>query len=208
MLQTIEVVYGFNDKKVLAALGKVDRASFVPKHLADFAWSDSALPIGHGQTISQPYTVAHLVHLLSLTRADKVLEAGTGSGYQAAVMAQIAGKVYTAEIVPHLARDAKQRLKDLSFGNVFVKEGDALEVWRTKASFNAIVITASITQKTIVKFTSQLVDGGVLVAPVKKGRRDMVTKYRKSENKLQKVKQTGGFRFVDFVHSRKLSSQT
>ncbi|MGA1864794.1 MAG: protein-L-isoaspartate O-methyltransferase family protein, partial [bacterium] len=120
MVKTQIKVRGIKDPLVLKAMSEVKRHLFVPKHLWDSAYNDYPLPIGHGQTISQPYIVALMTELLELKGGEKVLEIGTGSGYQAAVLAKIAGEVFTIEIVEGLARTAKERLDNLGYSNVHV----------------------------------------------------------------------------------------
>lgn len=134
---------GIKDPLVLKAMSEVKRHLFVPKHLWDSAYNDYPLPIGHGQTISQPYIVALMTELLELRGGEKVLEIGTGSGYQAAVLAEIAGEVFTIEIVEGLARTAKERLDNLGYTNVHVRAGDGYQGWPEEAPFDAIIITAA-----------------------------------------------------------------
>ncbi|HYE51150.1 MAG TPA: methyltransferase domain-containing protein, partial [Azospirillaceae bacterium] len=120
---------GVNDTAVLRAMELVPREAFVPPTFHDQAYEDTALPIGHGQTISQPLVVGLMTQVLELTDRHRVLEIGTGSGYQAAVLARLAKEVYTIEIVPELAREAAETLKELRFDNVHVREGDGYAGW-------------------------------------------------------------------------------
>lgn len=150
----------------------VPRHEFVPKNLVEHAYKDGALPIGSGQTISQPYIVAFMTQTLKLKSTDKVLEIGTGSGYQAAVLGKIVDSVFTIEIIKDLALSAKSRLKNLGFDNVIVKWGDGYHGWPEKAPFDAIMVTAgaeSIPQPLV----DQLKNGGHMVIPV--GPSDNVT---------------------------------
>ena len=137
---------GIQDPCVLDALHTVPRHAFVPEAYRDQAYSDSPLPISHGQTISQPYIVAFMTEALHLDRDSRVLEVGTGSGYQAAVCAEIAPEVYTVEIVPELARSAERTLSELGYTNVHVRAGDGFFGWEDKAPFDAIIGTAAAGQ--------------------------------------------------------------
>lgn len=134
---------GVRDPNVLASLKTVPRHAFVRPRDLDRAYADRPLPIGLGQTISQPYIVAYMTEALNLEPNDKVLEIGTGSGYQAAICAEIAQKVYTIEIVEELAGSAKQRLQTLGYKNVSVRAGDGYSGWKANAPFDAIIITAA-----------------------------------------------------------------
>jgi protein-L-isoaspartate(D-aspartate) O-methyltransferase len=151
--------------RVRAALGKVERHRLVPRDQAKLAYRNHPLPIGHGQTISQPYIVALSTDLLSPEPHHAVLEIGTGSGYQAAVLAEIVKQVYTIEIVEPLGREAEKNLKALGYRNVEVRVGDGYQGWPEKAPFDAIVVTAaapSIPQALV----DQLKPGGRMVIPV------------------------------------------
>jgi protein-L-isoaspartate(D-aspartate) O-methyltransferase len=156
---------GIKDEAVLAAMAKVPRHEFVPPDYQEYAYADHPLPIGYGQTISQPYIVALMTELLELKRGDKVLEIGTGSGYQAAVLAELTDEVYTVEIIPELAASAAERLKRLGYDNVHVKNADGYYGWKEHAPYDAIIVTAApdhVPQPLI----QQLKDGGRLVIPV------------------------------------------
>ena len=150
---------------VRAAMGKVERHRLVPPGEAARAYRNHPLPIGGGQTISQPYIVALSTDLLNLQPGDKVLEVGTGSGYQAAVLAEIADKVYSIEIIESLGKEAAGRLKDLGYGNVEVKIGDGYQGWPEKAPFDAIVVTAAAPEVPPA-LVEQLKPGGRMVVPV------------------------------------------
>jgi len=156
---------GITDARTLAAMGKVPRHLFVPPSLAGEAYADSPLPIGHGQTISQPYIVGFMTQALGLEGGSKVLEVGTGSGYQAAVLAEIAAKVYTIEIVEPLAREARERLARLGYRNVEVRAGDGYLGWPEAAPFDGILVTAAA-PRVPEPLKEQLADGGRLVIPV------------------------------------------
>ena len=171
--------------EVMAAIAKVPREEFVPEPMRSWAYENTPLPIGNGQTISQPYIVALMTDLLCPEPGDVVLEVGTGSGYQAAVLSQLVKKVYSLEIVPSLAKQAAQFLKKLGYLNVEVREGDASRGLQEHAPFDGIIVTAAADHIPLA-LKEQLKPGGRLVIPV--GRPYM------SQNLLliQKDKQ-GGF---------------
>jgi protein-L-isoaspartate(D-aspartate) O-methyltransferase len=156
---------GIKDPLTLAALRKVPRHLFVTEAAAREAYGDFPLPIGHGQTISQPYIVAFMTEALGLRGGENVLEIGTGSGYQAAVLAQIAGKVHTIEIVPELAAQARERLARLGYRNVEVRAGDGYLGWPEAAPFDAVMVTAAA-PRIPEPLKQQLAPGGRLVLPV------------------------------------------
>src|SRR3954471_24061797 len=133
---------GVNDARVLAAMRKIDREAFLPEAMREFAYEDSALPIEEGQTISQPYIVARMVEVAQLQPADRVLEIGAGSGYAAAVMAELTMRVYTIERHPALARLAEQRFNALGYRNTDVRAGDGTLGWPEAAPFDAIIAAA------------------------------------------------------------------
>ncbi len=153
------------DPRVLEAMGRVPRHLFVPGALRFQAYADHPLPIGNGQTISQPYIVALMTQLAEVEPDDVVLEVGTGSGYQAAVLSEIVREVYTIEIVPDLADTAKARLSDLGYRDVTVRTGDGYLGWKEKGPFDAILVTAAATEVP-PPLVEQLAPGGVLVIPV------------------------------------------
>ena len=165
MVETQIKARGVKDPRVLSALLKVERHRFVPEKYLDSAYSDQPLPIGEGQTISQPYIVALMTELLGLKGNEKVLEIGTGSGYQAAVLAELAKEVYTIEIIEPLASTAKERLAELGYQNVKVKAGDGYLGWPEAAPFDAIIVTAAPDHipKPLI---DQLKEGGRMVVPV------------------------------------------
>ncbi len=156
---------GVTDARVLAAMRKVPRHEFVPEHLTDAAYEDHPLPIGYGQTISQPYIVALMTELLRLTPAAKVLEIGTGCGYQTAVLAEIAAEVYSVEIVEPLAKESAARLQRLGYKNVHVKHADGYLGWPEHAPFDAIVVTAGA-DHIPPPLVEQLKTGGRMAIPV------------------------------------------
>ncbi len=153
---------------VRAAMGKVERHRLVPALQVALAYRNHPLPIGSGQTISQPYIVALSTDLLNLRRSDSVLEVGTGSGYQAAVLAEIAARVYSIELIPALGNAARRRLEELGYGNIEVGIGDGYKGWPEKAPFDAIVVTAAAPQVPPA-LVAQLKPGGRMVIPVGSG---------------------------------------
>ena len=156
---------GIRDERVLSALTKVERHRFVPPEYHSAAYGDHPLPIGQGQTISQPYIVALMTALLELKGTEKVLEVGTGSGYQAAILAELAKEVYTMEIVPSLAESARVRLLDLGYRNIRVKAGDGYQGWPEAAPFEGIMVTAA-PNHVPEALLRQLKEGGRMVIPV------------------------------------------
>ena len=183
MVETQIKARGVKDPRVLSALLKVERHRFVPEEYLGSAYSDQPLPIGEGQTISQPYIVALMTELLELKGNEKVLEIGTGSGYQAAVLAELAKEVYTIEIIEPLASKARNRLLELGYQNIKVKAGDGYLGWPEAASFDAIIITCApdhIPQPLI----EQLKEGGSMVVPVG-GYSQALRKIVKREGKIE-----------------------
>ena len=155
------------DLRVLDAMLKVKRHLFVPSHSRHLAYEDYPLPIGEGQTISQPYIVALMTELLALKGTERVLEIGTGSGYQTAILAELAGEVYTIEILEPLARQSKRLLKELNYKNIKVKIGDGFLGWPEFSPFDGIVVTCA-PEKIPPPLLEQLAEGGRLVIPVGK----------------------------------------
>jgi len=164
MVETQIASRGVRDKRVLEAMRKVPRHRFVPPENQDQAYGDYPLPIGHGQTISQPYIVALMTELLKVEPGEKVLEIGTGSGYQAAVLAELAAEVYTIEIIKPLATRAEKLLSELGYGNIKVRAGDGFFGWPEEAPFDGIIVTAA-PQKVPQPLLDQLKEGGRLVIP-------------------------------------------
>jgi protein-L-isoaspartate(D-aspartate) O-methyltransferase len=164
---------GIHDEKVLQAMRMVPRHKFVPDYLRKYAYADEPLPIGEDQTISQPYIVAYMTEKLEIEADDKVLEIGTGSGYQAAVLAELTDSVFTIEIVDVLARRADKTLKDLGYKNIFVKSGDGYKGWPEHAPFDAIIITAAPT-KIPQPLVDQLRVGGRMILPLGDFSQDLV----------------------------------
>lgn len=156
---------GINDKNTLNAMRTVERHLFVPAGYKSNAYDDRPLPIGYGQTISQPYIVAYMTELLNVAPGDTVLEIGTGSGYQAAVLTEIVSRVYTIEIVEELGLSAKKRLKTLKYDNVEVKVDDGYYGWEEHGPFDGIVVTAA-SEYIPPLLIDQLKDGGRMIIPV------------------------------------------
>jgi len=159
------VARGIHEERVLAAMAKVPREEFVPPNSRAQSYEDGPLQIGQGQTISQPYIVAFMTEQLQPKRKDRVLEIGTGSGYQAAVLAELAGEVYSIEIIEPLAKTAEATLRRLGYKNVQVKAGDGYEGWPEHAPFDAITVTCApdhVPQPLI----DQLKEGGRMIIPV------------------------------------------
>ena len=156
---------GITAPAVLAAMRKVPRHRFVPAGVTHMAYNDHAVPIGSGQTISQPYIVAYMTEAADISPRDKVLEIGTGSGYQAAILGEIAREVYTIEIIPELAEGARSLLRELGYTNVHAKTGNGYLGWPERAPFDAILVTAAPDQVPQA-LVDQLAPGGRMVVPV------------------------------------------
>jgi protein-L-isoaspartate(D-aspartate) O-methyltransferase len=164
---------GITNKRVLRAMRKVPRHRFMPKSVRRYAYADRPVPIGHRQTISQPYIVAYMTDAIRPKPSDKVLEVGTGSGYQAAVLSRLVKHVYSIEIVRPLALQARQTFKALGYQNITVRIGDGYQGWPQHAPFDAIVVTAAPPSipRPLLK---QLKQGGELVIPVGKGTQELI----------------------------------
>jgi protein-L-isoaspartate(D-aspartate) O-methyltransferase len=159
---------GITNSRVLAVMGKVPRHEFVPRSWRELAYADQPLPIGHGQTISQPFIVAFMTERLEPKPTDRVLEIGTGSGYQAAVLGGLVAEVYSIEIIEDLANEAAANLKRLSYTNVHVRAGDGYQGWPDKAPFDAIIVTCA-PEKVPQPLIDQLKDSGRMIIPVGSG---------------------------------------
>ena len=177
------VARGIKNERVLEVMRKVPRHRFIPEVMRHRSYDDSAVSIGEGQTISQPYMVAIMTELLGLLGGEKILEIGTGSGYQSAILGELAGEVYTVERVPQLAEQAEAVLKDLGYDNISVHQGDGTHGLPDYAPFDAVIITAaapSIPQPLV----DQLKEGGVIIAPVGDRHLQVLVKGRKVNGSL------------------------
>ncbi len=177
---------GIKDKQVLNAMLKVERHLFVPPNFRHLAYADRPLPIGHDQTISQPYIVALMTQALILKENEKVLEVGTGSGYQAAILAELAKEVYTVEIIEPLAKRAKSLLKQIGYENIYVRCGDGYFGWKEAAPFDAIIITCA-SSNIPGPLLEQLADGGRMILPVDAGWGQDLILVRKKGEVLKKM---------------------
>ncbi|HAK88013.1 MAG: protein-L-isoaspartate O-methyltransferase [Nitrospirae bacterium GWC2_46_6] len=183
MVETQLIPRGIKDVRVLNAMRKVPRHLFVPEYIRHSAYDDMALPIGEDQTISQPYMVAIMTELLELKGDESVLEIGTGSGYQAAVLAELAGEVYTIERIPELADRAQRKLEEIGYDNVHVVVSDGTKGLEESAPFDRIIITAAA-PKLPEPLINQLKEGGIVVAPVGERFSQMLIKGRKEKGVL------------------------
>ncbi len=186
---------------VKEAMLRVPRHLFVPPGLEKHAYDNAPLPIGHGQTISQPYIVALMTDLLALRKRDRVLEIGTGSGYQAAVLAEIVDRVYTIEIVAPLAAEARERLARLGYGNVEVRTGDGYKGWPGQAPFDAIMVTAGA-DETPAPLVEQLKPGGRLVIPLGPSGNQRLTLIEKQPDGSIRTREIIPVRFVPFTREK------
>ncbi|MCG9631475.1 protein-L-isoaspartate(D-aspartate) O-methyltransferase [Vibrio sp. Isolate30] len=187
---------GIRDQKVLDAIFRLPRERFLSQAMYHQAYDNNALPIGQGQTISQPYIVAKMTELLELQQSSRVLEIGTGSGYQTAVLAQLVDHVYSVERIKSLQWDAKRRLKQLDFYNISTKHGDGWQGWSAKGPFDAIIVTAaaeSIPQALL----EQLSDGGRLLIPVGDNEQQLLKITRQGDEYLSETIEM--VRFVPLV---------
>ena len=196
---------GVKDQRVLEAMRKVERHKFVPAPFTLNAYRDSPLPIGHGQTISQPYIVAYMTEAAQLKAGDRVLEIATGSGYQAAVLAELVKEVYTIEIIPELADSARLTLRALGHNNVWVKTGDGYEGWPEHQPFDAIIVTAappSIPEALV----DQLNLNGRMILPVGEFYQELVL-IKKTEQGLR-TERLIPVRFVPMVSQDEVGKKT
>ena len=188
---------GVKSEEVLRAMRSTPRHEFVPRPMRAAAYADQPLPIGHNATISQPYIVALMTELLEAAKEHRVLEIGTGSGYQAAVLTQVAGEVYTIEIVDELAKSSAETLRRLGYKNVHVRSGDGYRGWPEKAPFERIILTAAPPEvpQTLI---DQLRAGGRLVAPVGRGYQELIVIEKTSDGKIR-TRKSIPVRFVPMV---------
>lgn len=184
MVQQQLISRGIADKRVLYAFKKIPRHLFVPNNLLNSAYEDHPLPIGEGQTISQPYIVALMTECLNLKGTEKVLEIGTGSGYQTVILAELASSVYSIERFPHLVEKAQNTIRQLGYQNIFIKAGDGTCGWQEHSPYDGIIVTAgspSVPQPLI----AQLRNGGRLVIPVGSKFSQTLTVVEKIDNELR-----------------------
>lgn len=200
MLETLKS-YGIKDPEVLRAMGKVRRHVFIPepfRHECD-PYGDHPCPIGHGQTISQPYIVAYMTERIAPHPGERILEIGTGSGYQAAILAELGAEVYTIEIIPELAEHARRVLAAEGYSNVHVLTGDGYKGWPEHAPFDAIIVTCA-PEEIPEALVEQLKEGGRMILPLGRGLQRLVI-VRKREGKIQ-VEHDLPVRFVPMVHGK------
>lgn len=191
---------GIRDQRVLDVMRRVPRQLFVGEALQDQAYGDFPLPIGEGQTISQPFIVAEMTQALELTPEDRVLEIGTGSGYQTAILAELAERVYTIERVRSLFINARRVFDQLKYYNIVAKCSDGTLGWRDEAPFDAIIVTAGAPH-VLETLVDQLADQGVLVVPVGSEHSQILTKIVKVGDEIHKT-DLGGCRFVKLIGSQ------
>ena len=184
MVENQIISRGVRDQRVIQAMMKVKRHRFVPKNLQSAAYYDEPLPIGNEQTISQPYIVAYMTEALKMKGGEKVLEIGTGSGYQAAVLAEIAAEVYSIEIVRPLGERAEQLLKSEGYSNIQCRIGDGYKGWPEVAPFDAIIVTAA-PPRIPEPLVEQLKEGGRMIVPVGKWFQDLIL-ISKKKGKVEK----------------------
>jgi protein-L-isoaspartate(D-aspartate) O-methyltransferase len=197
---------GITDERVLEAMASVPRDQFVPESLISEAYDDGALPIGHEQTISQPFTVAFMLQALELTGDERVLEIGTGSGYAAALLSRLAKEVHTVERIPELADQAHQRLAALGCENVHVHVGDGTFGLPEFAPYDAIIVAAGATSLPD-GYAKQVAENGTIVIPIGTSQRQSMMKYTKHNGKLA-CEDLGGFTFVPLVGEHGWSRKT
>jgi len=196
MVETQIAARGVRDAKVLEAMSKVPRHLFVPEGLRGAAFADEPLPIGDGQTISQPYIVAYMTEALGLRGGERVLEIGTGSGYQTAILAEIAGRVFTVELIESLSVKAQALLGSLGYGNISFRVGDGAEGWPEEAPFEAILVTAAAAAVPPA-LERQLGPAGTMIAPVGTDWQELI-RFRKRDGGLARERLLS-VRFVPLV---------
>ena len=199
---------GIGDRRVLAAMAWTPREWFLPPHLARDAYNDGPLPIGNGQTISQPFIVALMTQCLAVHRRDRVLEVGTGSGYQATVLAKLArgGRVYTVERLPDLLVEAEARFERLGLDNIRTRLGDGAAGWPDEAPFNRILVTAAA-PRVPAPLAEQLAPDGRLVIPLGDLASQELVIYRRTATGLE-AQRAGGVRFVPLISRLAFADET
>lgn len=188
---------GIKDGRILEVFTKLERHRFVPEEFRKSSYADYPVPIGEGQTISQPYMAALMTQSLEVSPEDKILEVGTGSGYQAAILAELAKEVYTVERMESLAGRAEWLLGDLGYGNIRIKVDDGTLGWKEKSPFNKIIITAA-SPRIPLPLTEQLAEDGKLILPLGESFSQVLTLVEKKEKRLEH-KQICGCVFVPLV---------
>ncbi len=197
MVRNQLIARGIKDKNVLRVMGKIQRHLFIEEALVGEAYSDHPLPIGHKQTISQPYIVALMTEALELTGQERVLEIGTGSGYQTAILAELAEKVYTIERIRPLMEKARRLLAELGYTNVIMKAFDGTLGWREYEPFDAIMVTAGAPELP-KPLLAQLADGGRMIVPIGDRFSQNLVRVRREKDGF-KEEDFGGCRFVDLI---------
>jgi protein-L-isoaspartate(D-aspartate) O-methyltransferase len=200
MIENQIIDRGVSDERVIKAMNDVPRHLFVKESLRDLAYADGPLPIGYNQTISQPYIVAYMTEILQPDTHHIVLEVGTGSGYQAAILSKLVNHVYSIEIIPELGKEATSRLDKLGYDNVTVKIGDGYNGWEEHAPFDRIIVTAA-PEQIPKKLVDQLKSGGLMVLPVGKTSFGQDMRVVKKDRTGQVTTQeTIPVRFVPMIH--------
>ena len=190
---------GIHDTNVLSALENVPREQFIPVEFRDQAYEDTALPIGLGQTISRPYVVASMTQSLRLSDRDKVLEVGTGSGYQTSILARLSRRVYTVERHKPLLDKANQHFDQQKLRNITAMAADGMLGWPQQAPFDRIVCTAAAMNEAPHSFFEQLRDGGIMIVPIQQGREQMLKVYHKVAEDTWSVRDLCEVRFVPLL---------
>ena len=175
---------GINDPKVLSAIEKIPREDFIPENFRNQAYENIALPIGDNQTISQPFVVAKMTQILNVNNTHKILEVGTGSGYQCAVLALLSRRVYTIERIKNLKLNAEKIFSKLKITNIVTKYADGNLGWKEQIPFDRIIITAA-TSHISQEITSQIDEGGIIVSPINTKNKQIIVKYKKINNILK-----------------------
>ncbi len=175
---------GISDTKILSAIEQIPREKFIPEHFRNQAYDNIALPIGDNQTISQPFVVAKMTQLLEIQSNHKILEIGTGSGYQSAVLSKLARRVYTIERIKNLFIKAENIFKDLKISNIVPKYADGNLGWKEQIPFDRIIITAA-TSNISKEIASQIHEEGIIVSPMVRENRQIIVKYKKINNVLE-----------------------
>ena len=175
---------GISDSKILSAIEKIPREKFIPDNFRNQAYDNLALPIGDNQTISQPFVVAKMTQLLEVQQNHKVLEIGTGSGYQSAVLSKLSRRVYTIERIKNLILKAEKIFKELKITNIVTKYADGNLGWKEQIPFDRIIITAA-TQNITKEIESQIHEGGIIISPMIQKNKQLIMKYKKINNVLE-----------------------